>query len=158
MAARIIDELRGALLCGSILILAGSLFVLGVTASAFELLWQLGGSVENEQIYYIVPGFALGTIIALGLTVLGFFVVKRSGTTYWCTPTGYVVICGVFGIIPGFLLLLGWGTIAYWLAKRKDQQRAGFRDLWNSQRVAVIVAAVVLLIFLDMFVGYVRDL
>jgi hypothetical protein len=142
LTKRIIDEVKGALLCGGILILTGACVLYLFACMGFESLWHLGGGLESERVYYLVVGLVLAAIITVGLTLLGFFVTRQNRTPFWCTPTWYAVICG---IIPGFLLLLGWIAIGDGLAKAKELHIAGFRSLWNRQRGTVIITAIVVL-------------
>lgn len=137
MEERIIDEvnpqiqIRAFFLCGSLLIFAGAGVLYMFSLMAFESLWHLSGSVESERTFYLAAGLVVAAIATVGLTVVGFFVTRKNGTPLW-----YAIICG---IIPGFLLLVGWGAIHAGLAKRKGLQVAGLR------RVVTITAVVALL-------------
>lgn len=144
MAKRLIDEVRGALACGLILISTGACILFGFSLAAVARLGEHSDNLRNlstvSQPRYLVPA----AIVTVCLTVLGFFVTRSKPTPLWFTPTWYLVLGG---LIPGVLLLVGWYAAHAGLAMRKEARREDFRSLWNRQRGTVVIAALAVLLW-----------
>jgi uncharacterized membrane protein YhaH (DUF805 family) len=66
----------------------------------------------------MVAWLVLAATVTVGLTVGGFFVTRQNRAPFWYAFI-YAFICGV---VPGFLLLRGWGAIHVGLAKGKTKE------------------------------------
>ncbi len=126
------SEIRAFLVCGSLLILVGAGVLYLFSLMAFEGLWHMSGSLESQRTLYLYVGLVVAGIVAIGLTVGGFFVARQRAIPFW-----YVFVTG---IIPGFLLFQGWASIHAGRAARKGLQVIGLR------RVIIITVIVGLLL------------